>query len=113
MAGLAIAHVIDITGLFAASGGALLGLFVFPWKRNTAKKEFRTRVELLQKHLDDAIDSAFDLELRTIQERIVSSISPFDRFVSSEMSKIEAANEQLVALRQSARKIKSDLSSLR
>jgi len=111
VAGLAIAHLIDITGLLAASGSAILGLFVFPWKRNAAKKEFQQRVEMLQKHLDETIESAFELELRVIEERISASISPFERFVKSEMSKVVVSNEELVVLRQSARKIKTDLST--
>jgi small GTP-binding protein len=74
----------DVTGLFAASVLAGVGLWLLPRKRRLAKAEFRTRTEELRTRLTTALQDEFRHELERSIQRIKDALAPYDRFVRSE-----------------------------
>ena len=80
----------DVTGLFAASVLAGVGLWLLPRKRSQAKAEFRKRTEDLRDRLTTALRDEFQRELERSIQRIRDALAPYDRFVRSERERTDA-----------------------
>ena len=74
----------DVTGLFAASVLAGVGLWLLPRKRRQAKAQFRARTEELRGRLLAALRDEFQRELERSLQRIRDALAPYDRFVRGE-----------------------------
>ena len=85
----------DVTGLFAATVLAGLGLWVLPRKRNQAKAEFRKRTEELRTRLLTALQDEFKRELERSVQRIKDALAPYDRFVRGERERTQGLLEDL------------------
>jgi CRISPR/Cas system-associated exonuclease Cas4 (RecB family) len=79
----------DVTGLFAASVLAGVGLWLLPRKRSEAKKQFRARSEELRARLLTALRDEFQRELERSIQRIRDALAPYDRFVRGERDRTE------------------------
>jgi len=77
----------DVTGLFAASVLAGLGLWLLPRKRGQAKAQFRARTEELRTRLMTALSDEFERELQRSLQRIRDALAPYDRLVRSEQER--------------------------
>jgi hypothetical protein len=77
----------DVTGLFAASVLAGVGLWLLPRKRGQAKAQFRTRTEELRTRLMTALRDEFARELERSVQRIRDALAPYDRLVRSEQER--------------------------
>src|SRR5207248_3123765 len=80
----------DVTGLFAASVLAGIGLWLLPRKRRQAKVQFRTRTEELRGRLLTALRDEFQRELERSIQRIRDALAPYDRFVRGERERTDA-----------------------
>jgi hypothetical protein len=80
----------DVTGLFAASVLAGVGLWLLPRKRSQAKAQFRARTEELRGRLLTALRDEFQRELERSIQRIRDALAPYDRFVRGERERTEA-----------------------
>lgn len=80
----------DVTGLFAASVLAGVGLWLLPRKRSQAKAQFRTRTEDLRDRLVTALRDEFQRELDRSIQRIRDAIAPYQRFVRTERERTDA-----------------------
>ncbi|MCA1647284.1 MAG: dynamin family protein [Chloroflexi bacterium] len=96
----------DVTGLFAASVLAGVGLWLLPRKRRQAQAQFRTRTEELRGRLMTALRDEFQRELERSTQRIHDALAPYNRFVRGERDRtqrftadLQAALAQLSALR--------------
>ncbi len=72
---------VDITGIFAASMLAGIGLVILPRKRRQARQEFRRRSEELEQRLIEVMTEQFEIELRRSTQRIEAALAPYTRFV--------------------------------
>jgi small GTP-binding protein len=79
----------DVTGLFAASVLAGVGLWLLPRKRRQAKAEFRARTEELRARLLTALRDEFQRELERSIQRIRDALAPYERFVRTERENTE------------------------
>ena len=79
----------DVTGLFAASVLAGVGLWLLPRKRRQAKAQFRARTEELRARLLTALRDEFQRELERSIQRIRDALAPYDRFVRGERERTE------------------------
>jgi hypothetical protein len=96
----------DVTGLFAASILAGVGLWLLPRKRRQAKAQFRARTDDLRTRLDSALRDEFGRELERSLQRIKDALAPYARFVRAERESTQRLSDQLSA-------IVEDLASLR
>ncbi len=87
----------DVTGLFAASIMAGVGLWLLPRKRSQAKAQFRTRTEELRSRLINALRDEFQRELERSVQRIKDALAPYDRLVRSEQERTMAFSGELNA----------------
>ena len=79
-----------MTGLFAASVLAGVGLWLLPRKRSQAKAQFRARTEELRTRLVTALRDEFQRELERSIQRIRDALAPYDRFVRGERQRTES-----------------------
>jgi len=79
----------DVTGLFAASVLAGVGLWLLPRKRRQAKAQFRARTEELRGRLLSALRDEFQRELERSIQRIRDALAPYDRFVRGERERTD------------------------
>jgi small GTP-binding protein len=77
----------DVTGLFAASVMAGLGLWLLPRKRGQAKAQFHERTEQLRVRLRSALTDEFGRELERSVQRIKDALAPYDRLVRTEQER--------------------------
>jgi small GTP-binding protein len=87
----------DVSGLFAASVLAGVGLWLLPRKRRQAKTQFRTRTEELRERLLAALRDEFQRELERSLQRIRDALAPYDRFVRGERERTNAFVTELGA----------------
>jgi small GTP-binding protein len=80
----------DVTGLFAASVLAGVGLWLLPRKRSQAKAQFRARTEELRGRLLTALRDEFQRELERSIQRIHDALAPYDRFVRGERQRTDS-----------------------
>ena len=88
----------DVTGLFAASVLAGIGLWVLPRKRRQAKAQFRARTEELRGRLLTAMRDEFQRELERSVQRIRDALAPYDRFVRAERERTDTFVHKLRAV---------------
>lgn len=88
----------DVTGILAGTIIAGLGMFVFPNRRNKAKRDLSARLAELKAELMTNLRDQFNREHRRSRQRLDDAIAPFSRFVRSESSKIEDVRDALMDL---------------
>lgn len=90
---------VDVTGILAASALAVIGLFVIPSRRRTAKRELSERIETMRGGLMSGLTGQFEREMERSLARLREAIAPYTRFVRAELGNLEDARERLVGLR--------------
>lgn len=90
---------VDITGILAASLLAGVGMFVLPWKRRSARKDFRERTSQLETRLMAVMREQFEAELSRSVARIADAISPYTRFVRASQDKYEDLHNDFTTVR--------------
>lgn len=92
----------DVTGLFAASVLAGVGLWMLPRKRRQAKSQFRKRSEELRGRLLTALRDEFQRELERSIQRIRDALAPYARLIRGERERTEtfisSLREQLASI---------------
>ncbi|HLZ30190.1 MAG TPA: dynamin family protein [Chloroflexota bacterium] len=87
----------DVSGLFAASVLAGVGLWLLPRKRRQAKAQFRSGTEELRARLVTALRDEFQRELERSAQRIRDAVAPYHRFVHAERDRTQHFNDALQA----------------
>lgn len=99
----------DITGIAAALGLGVLGLFVIPARRQAAKKDMVNRVAALRDQLMGALTTQFEKELKRSMQRITEAITPYTRFVRAERAKLEQTGQELAAAQQTQGRLRAQI----
>jgi ABC-type phosphate transport system auxiliary subunit len=86
---------VDVTGIFAASVLAGIGLVILPRKRKQARQEFRARSENLERSLVAVMTEQFDIELQRSVQRIESALAPYTRFVRDQHAVLTVTKSDL------------------
>lgn len=89
---------LDVTGLALGLTAMGLGLLVFPRQRARAKRELRRKMTELQAVLDEGVGKQFRLELDRSQEKLTAAISPYTRFVGTELERLRELRAELEAV---------------
>ena len=86
---------LDVTGIALGLTLVSVGLLVLPRQRAKAKRELADRMRQLEESLIEGISSQFEEELARSQEKLAGAISPYTRFVRSELERLEELGENL------------------
>ncbi|MGD2115909.1 MAG: dynamin family protein [Acidobacteriota bacterium] len=97
---------VDVTGILAASALALIGLFVIPSRRRTAKRELSERIETMRVALLTGLTGQFEREMDRSLFQLRDAIAPYTRFVRAERSSLDGARERLEELRRRLEEVK-------
>ncbi len=89
----------DVTGLLAAGTVAVLGLFVIPARRKSAKRELASKIDTMRQQLLSAVTGQFERELEGSEGRIRQAITPYTRFVRTESARWTTGRDELEAQR--------------
>ncbi len=109
---VAASAAVDITGILAASALAVIGLFVIPARRRTAKRELSERIEIMREGLMTGLRSQFEREMERSLGRLREAIAPYTRFVRSESDHLEDARARLEALRERLETIRDGIEAI-
>lgn len=97
---VAASTAVDVTGIVAASALALIGLFVVPSRRRSAKRELSERIEIMRQGLLTGLTGQFEREMERSLGRLREAIAPYTRFVRSEREHLEDARDRLADLQE-------------
>ncbi|HZJ09408.1 MAG TPA: hypothetical protein VFD39_06930, partial [Trueperaceae bacterium] len=103
---------LDITGIALGLTMVSVGLLVIPRQRAKAKRELHGRMQELRDGLERALSDQFELELKSAQEKLMGAISPYTRFVRSELDRLEKLGGELDAVAAELAAVKSEVEQL-
>jgi small GTP-binding protein len=102
----------DVSGLFAASVLAGVGLWLLPRKRRQAKAQFRSGTEELRARLVTALRDEFQRELERSAQRIRDALAPYHRFVHGERDRTQRFADDLREALSQLAKLRSRVSEV-
>ncbi len=85
----------DVTGIMLGLTLVGVGLLVIPRQRAKAKRELAARMRELEEALVHGITGQFEEELDRSREKLAGAISPYTRFVRSELDRLGEVGEEL------------------
>ena len=103
----------DVTGLAMAGVMAVVGLFIIPAKRRTAKADLRRKVTEMREKLAGALRGQFEREVQRSVSRTGDAIAPYSRFVRSEQQKLGETRERLSEAATGLERLRSLVEALR
>ena len=103
---------LDVTGIAAGLTIAGLGLLVLPRRRRQAKIELHQKMQALRDSLAESLNQQVDAELLRAHEKLAGAVLPYTRFVRSELGRLEAAEEELLACQAALRDLKHEVEAL-
>lgn len=109
---LATTMAADVTGILLASLVAVLGLFVIPARRRSAKKEMNAKVASLRERLVEALKTQFESELARSLAHINETIAPYTRFVRAERGKLTETQAELQAIQNGLERLKGSVEKI-
>ncbi len=102
----------DITGVMAGLTVAGLGLLVLPRQRRKAKRELHNKMQSLRDGLAESLGTQFSSELLRAAEKLRSAVSPYTRFVRSELGRLESLGSELQATEAELAQLKAEVEAL-
>ncbi len=109
---IATSAAIDLTGILAASAVAVLGLFIIPNRRRTAKRELAGRIAEMRKGLMEGLSGQFEREMERSLARLREAIAPYTRFVRTETERLERSRGRLAAAREALGALQAEIEAL-
>lgn len=86
---------LDITGIALGATMVGLGFLVIPRQRERARRELSEKLAELRNSLADGLNEQFEQELGDASQRLDAALSPYTRFVSSQLEHIRELRNQL------------------
>ncbi len=102
----------DVTGILAATVFAALGLFIIPYRKESAKKELVGRIAELRVHLTNTLTTQFEKELNRSIERINEAVAPYTRFVRAERDKLQILQTDLDEVQRKQARLRVEIEAL-
>lgn len=90
----------DVTGILLAGLTAALGLFIIPAKRKNIKSTFSKKIGEVRNQLSGILTSEFEKQIDQVVNHIQETISPYDRFVRSEIRQLTTAKESATQIQE-------------
>jgi small GTP-binding protein len=103
----------DVTGLAMAGVMAVVGLFIIPAKRRSAKADLRRKVTEMRENLAGALRGQFEREVQRSLTRTGDAIAPYSRFVRAEQQKLGQSRDDLNAAAADLDRLQAQVRQLR
>jgi len=86
---------LDVTGVLTATIFAIAGWLIIPARRRHLIQEFETKISKLNEDLAALIRAKFEEQLTRYEEQLLEVIAPYERFLSTEQSRLEVGLGEL------------------
>jgi small GTP-binding protein len=103
----------DVTGLAMAGVMAVVGLFIIPAKRRSAKADLRRKVTEMREKLTAALRGQFEREVQRSVTRTADAIAPYSRFVRAEQQKLGQSRDDLTTAAAELDRLQAQVRALR
>lgn len=106
---LASVHMLDFTGVTAATSLLFTSLFVLPFQKNKVKREFSKRLDILRKELETTVEGLLKAQVHQLRTTMLDSVAAYSRFVKLEKQKLEDLRSTFEQISIDVRTIKSKM----
>jgi len=103
---------LDATGILAGLTVAGLGFLVLPNRRRAAKRNLHEEMQRLRDGLSESLNGQFERELARSAEKLSAAISPYTRFVKSEVGRLETLQTELETVTKTLRDLRREINTL-
>ncbi len=103
---------LDITGVMAGLTLAGMGLLVLPQRRNKAKRELHVKMQALRDRLDETLRQEFAGEIERSMDRLTVAITPYIRFIRSELARLEGLSGEFDSVTGSLQSMRAEVEAL-
>ncbi len=103
----------DLTGILLAGLTATLGFFIIPAKRKQAKNAFNLKINQLRDQLNTSLSTEVNRQLDQVADNVKRIMEPYQRFVSSENSKIVKIASEIEKLNDSVASLRSRIETMK
>ncbi len=103
---------LDATGILAGLTVAGLGFLVLPNRRRAAKRNLHEEMQRLRDGLSESLNGQFERELDRSAEKLNAAISPYTRFVKSEVGRLETLQNELETATTTLRNLRREVNTL-
>ena len=103
---------LDATGILAGLTVAGLGFLVLPNRRRSAKRNLHEEMQRLRDGLAESLNGQFERELDRSAEKLNAAISPYTRFVKSEVGRLETLQGELETATTTLRTLRREVNTL-
>ncbi len=103
---------LDVTGVVAGLAVTSLGLLVLPRRRRAAKRDLHERMQALRDGLEERLGAQFGDELRRATDKVNAAISPYTRFVRSELGRLEDLQGELAKTQSEVQRLSYEVDAL-
>src|SRR6266571_2905655 len=103
---------LDVTGIAAGTVALVLGLFIIPARRASAKRKFDEKMQELRQRLHTLMNEQFNKELNGSIQRVYDALAPYIRFIRAEQEKIVNMRQQLTPLDAEVLRLKSTIENI-
>jgi len=100
----------DVTGILLAGLTATLGLFIIPAKRKNIKSIFSKKIGNVRNQLSGILTSEFEKQIDQVVNHIQETISPYDRFIRSEIQRLTTAKESAMQIQEAVWSARREIS---
>ncbi|MEO5904711.1 MAG: hypothetical protein ABIQ55_11900, partial [Gemmatimonadaceae bacterium] len=88
---------LDVTGILTATVFAIAGWLIIPARRRQLIADFETKIGKLNEDLAGLLKAKFEEQLTRYERQLLDVIAPYDRFLETEKTKLDAALTELRA----------------
>jgi small GTP-binding protein len=100
---------LDITGIALGITIAGLGVLVLPRRRARAKRELHEKMQALRDGLEASLGAQLEKELERASEKLTGALTPYTRFVRTELGRMDEIEEELQVLVEQIEALKRDV----
>jgi len=86
---------LDFTGVLTATLFAIAGWLIIPARRKQLVKEFEEKISKLNEDLGTLLSTKFEEQLGRYERQLLEVVAPYERFLETERTKLEAATKAL------------------
>src|SRR5947209_5499314 len=103
---------LDVTGITAGAVVVILGLFIIPARRASAKRNFDVKMQELRQRLHNLMNEQFRKERNGSIQRVYDALAPYIRFVRAEQEKVVGLRQQLTPMNAEVLRLKSTIENM-
>jgi len=103
---------LDVSGITAGVVAVVLGIFIIPARKASAKHKFDEKMQELRQRLHNLMNEQFQKELNSSVQRVYDALAPYIRFVRTEQERVVGIRQQLVPLDAEVVKLRGEIETM-